>query len=51
MSPLIIDNNVVEKIETTKFLGVYIYQHLNCGKQIPIFSVIYEDCQVYRIDI
>ena len=28
ISPLIIDNNVVELVESTKFLGVYIDQHL-----------------------
>ena len=28
ISPLIIDNNIIELVETTKYLGVYIDQHL-----------------------
>ena len=38
ISPLIIDNNVVELVESTKFLGVYIDQHLTWKTHINVIS-------------
>ena len=40
ISPLIIDNNVVELVESTKFLGVYIDQHLTWKTHIFDINVI-----------
>ena len=38
ISPLITDNNVVELVESTKFLGVYIDQHLTWKTHINVIS-------------
>ena len=37
-SPLILDNNVVDLVESTKFLGVYIDQHLTWKTHINVIS-------------
>ena len=34
--PLIVDNNIVELVETTKLLGVYIDQHLTWETHINV---------------
>ena len=34
--PLIVDNNIVELVETTKLLGVYIDQHLTWKTHINV---------------